>query len=312
MNWFEELFGFKESCDSVRKNIAVYDSGLNKIIYSNVNGKSYNSGNFSLRTLNELDFNLNFFGKNKGNNTFGIVESDVQDLIKDKTNEHATFQVASQFNCLEMISPNVTPEMGITRYEYDPTQGPACAIACGASTLYRNYFTIKDKSRQTKDNQINCLDDVEISYWKMQNGYMITNKKKLMEMKKYHDAESINFHIRNNMKVGIGIGQQVTLDNCDHLVNQIFCSAVPIAYNNKNIPLALWENLAKSILNIAYESVFAFAASNAKSKKLYLTRIGGGVFGNPSEWIDEAIDNAYKKYSGCGLDVKLVKYPSKY
>ncbi len=50
------------------------------------------------------------------------------------------FQVASQFNLLEMISPNVTPDDGIGIYENDPTQGPACAIACGAGTIYRNYL----------------------------------------------------------------------------------------------------------------------------------------------------------------------------
>ncbi|MCK5683507.1 hypothetical protein KAJ27_05280 [bacterium] len=50
------------------------------------------------------------------------------------------FQVASQFNLLEMVSPGVTPEEGVGRYEHDHTQGPACAIACGVGTIYRNYF----------------------------------------------------------------------------------------------------------------------------------------------------------------------------
>ena len=34
----------------------------------------------------------------------------------------------------------MTPEDGVTRYKDDPTQGPACAIAAGAATIYRNYF----------------------------------------------------------------------------------------------------------------------------------------------------------------------------
>jgi hypothetical protein len=55
-------------------------------------------------------------------------------------NAGALFQVASQFNLLEMMSPSVTPEQGVTRYERDPTQGPACAVAAGAATIYRNYF----------------------------------------------------------------------------------------------------------------------------------------------------------------------------
>ena len=41
----------------------------------------------------------------------------------------ALFQVASQFNALEMTGFEVTPEHGVTRYMHDRTQGPACAIA---------------------------------------------------------------------------------------------------------------------------------------------------------------------------------------
>ena len=36
----------------------------------------------------------------------------------------ALFQVASQFNLLEMVSPRVTPEDGVTRYQHDRTPDP--------------------------------------------------------------------------------------------------------------------------------------------------------------------------------------------
>jgi hypothetical protein len=61
-------------------------------------------------------------------------------------NAGALFQVASQFNLLEMVLPRVTPEHGVTRYAHDHTQGPACAIAAGAATIYRNYFVPVDGS----------------------------------------------------------------------------------------------------------------------------------------------------------------------
>jgi hypothetical protein len=32
------------------------------------------------------------------------------------------------------------PEDGVTVYAADPTQGPACALACAAGSVYRNYF----------------------------------------------------------------------------------------------------------------------------------------------------------------------------
>lgn len=79
------------------------------------------------------------------------------------TDTGSVFQVASQFNCLEMVGPGERPEDGITQYFLDKTQGPgssascihafyaasiadfahrktACAMACPAATLFRNYF----------------------------------------------------------------------------------------------------------------------------------------------------------------------------
>jgi hypothetical protein len=44
----------------------------------------------------------------------------------------SVFQAASQFNCLEFPGPECKPEDGVTAYFCDRTQGPACALACGA------------------------------------------------------------------------------------------------------------------------------------------------------------------------------------
>eukprot|EP00466_Bigelowiella_natans_P014729 jgi/Bigna1/127085/aug1.3_g1793 len=49
-------------------------------------------------------------------------------------------KVASQFDCLEFVNPSVTPEDGVASYAHDVTQGPACAIAAGPATAYRNHF----------------------------------------------------------------------------------------------------------------------------------------------------------------------------
>ena len=68
------------------------------------------------------------------------VVANVQALHADVSNAGSLFQVASQFNLLEMVSPSVTPEQGVGIYENDHTQGPSCAIAAGAGTIYRNYF----------------------------------------------------------------------------------------------------------------------------------------------------------------------------
>jgi hypothetical protein len=49
------------------------------------------------------------------------VTGDVRHMHKSPENAGALFQVASQFNMLEMTGPEVTPEHGVTIYQYDGT-----------------------------------------------------------------------------------------------------------------------------------------------------------------------------------------------
>lgn len=79
-----------------------------------------------------------------GQLSVSIVRGNVRDMHNAPENRGAMFQVASQFNLLEMPSPDVTPEHGVSGYQHDNTQGPACAMAAGAATIYRNYFAEVD------------------------------------------------------------------------------------------------------------------------------------------------------------------------
>src|SRR6202790_4074637 len=82
-------------------------------------------------------------------------------MHRSPENTGALFQVASQFNLLEMVSPTVTPEQGVARYQNDHTQGPACAIAAGAATIYRNYFApVGGSYGQAADRQLDGLADL--------------------------------------------------------------------------------------------------------------------------------------------------------
>jgi len=89
------------------------------------------------------------------------VTGDVRQMHQSPENAGALFQVASQFNLLEMTGPEVSPEDGVTRYQHDRTQGPACAIAAGAATIYRNYFAPVDgRDGQTAERQFDGLADL--------------------------------------------------------------------------------------------------------------------------------------------------------
>lgn len=133
--WFTELTGVaEESPDQVRENLDLQGS----TITSRVNGRKMEAGTLRVPTLANLRGQLPDFGSSASQTRLKIQEvvGDVQKLHASEENAGAMFQVASQFNLLEMISPSVTPEDGINIYSNDATQGPACAIAAGAGTIF--------------------------------------------------------------------------------------------------------------------------------------------------------------------------------
>ena len=66
---------------------------------------------------------------------------------------------------------HLAPEDGVTRYQYDRTQGPACAIACGAATIYRNYFAPLDgRPGQIEMRQFDGLRDVGTALGQARSG----------------------------------------------------------------------------------------------------------------------------------------------
>ena len=94
-----------------------------------VNGHKFGIGRFSTPSLKQLRSEVQALAiEVPGSKSLSVdfVVGDVSLLHADPAYRHATFQAASQFNCLEFVSPGVTPEHGITIYEHDKTQGPAC------------------------------------------------------------------------------------------------------------------------------------------------------------------------------------------
>lgn len=126
MDWFEKLTGFREAgYEETRARLAVRDGRL----FSRINGASYGIGALELVSLQALRARAKAAGNLPGRVKMRVVTGDVRRLHRDPENAGALFQVASQFNLLEMVSPDVTPEHGVTRYQSDRTQGPACALA---------------------------------------------------------------------------------------------------------------------------------------------------------------------------------------
>ena len=158
MDWFERLTGFREtSYGDTRAKLKVDGSRLQSL----VNGKSYGIGELELVTLRALRERVKSNRGLPGRPKISVVTGDVRKMHQSPDNAGALFQVASQFNLLEMTSYDVTPEHGVTRYQHDRTQGPACAIAAGAATIYRNYFApVGGNDGQTTERQFDGLADL--------------------------------------------------------------------------------------------------------------------------------------------------------
>jgi len=316
--WFEQLTGFKEKlAEKVRANLQIDGDAF----VSKTNNKRFVFGKLEIPTLKELKRLSPPLEKLDNKIEVNEIVANVQDLHCQIENRNAVFQAASQFNLLEMVSPNISPENGIDRYENDFTQGPACAIACGAGTIYRNYF-VKQGSQigQTKEKQIDCLELIgkelkneELNLWEMKNGYALVNQTGLLAINKKISSldNSQRELLKEKLKVGIQWNTEVTKSITKHKVTQVYCSALPVAYcQTESI---YWEYFAKVILEATYEATLYASLINLDrngSNLVYLTLVGGGAFGNDESWILKSLQKAIRKFKNAPLDVKVVSYGS--
>ena len=323
MNWFEKITGFRETgYDETRKRLAVNGEWLSSL----ENGCRYHIGELELISLRELRERVLRDAPLNGRMRVRNVTGDVGHMHELPEYNGAVFQVASQFNLLEMTSPAVTPEEGVTHYEYDRTQGPACAVAAGAATIYRNYFVpVAGSIGQTSNRQLDGLADLgnelarrlggpTTKLWTMRNGYALCHAEGLRRINQHIQSFDTDENDKLRELLRIGWHRDVEVTRSDDLqrphVSQVFCSALPVAYVS-GVPSHLWQPFAQLVLEAAYEATLWAAVLNArrgKSRTVLLTRLGGGAFGNADDWIDAAMSRALEKASAFDLHVDIVSY----
>ena len=302
--WFERLMGFPEtSPDQVRANIDIEG----QFLISRVNGRRVRCGRLATPSLAELRADGKAVPAKK--TTVTEVVGDIGQLHRDSKNAGTLFQAASQFNLLEMAGPSVTPEKGVGIYQFDRTQGPACAIACGGGTIFRNYFApVGRQIGQSAEHQIDCLADLHVGLggpglWEMRNGYAFPSRRGFERINAGLAAASPSQldYLRGMLRVGVQHDVEVT--DTDQLVTQVYGSALPVGYGSQ--PTHLWEPLARLVLEASYEATLR-VARRCNIDIVYLTLLGGGVFRNDSEWISESILSAVERVDG--LDARIVSY----
>jgi hypothetical protein len=338
-NWFKDLFGFAEDASRVRQLMTVSPAadGSGLELFSSANQRRFPIGSFSTLSVLALRAAFNRSLTECSTNTAEILPvgvftyeniaiDDTRALHKDKPG--AMFQAASQMNALEFPSPRVVPEDGITGYVFDRTQGPACALACAAGTAYRNYFHPmatdgREQQGQTADLQINNLDELENflensanHYWEVRNGYVFSTEERLAALNERLKSIPPD-EMTSLIKIGLHSNVGVTdAESGDVRVSQAYCSALSCAYSG--VDVEHWEPFATLVLNGMYEGTIMAALLNRESsREVYLTFLGGGVFGNKKEWIANAIGRAMaiaQSYSyppvNQAISVKICHYKS--
>lgn len=304
MTWFERTFGFsEESPDQVRSQLTLRGERLT----SEVNGFQIGCGRLRTPSLAELRA-LDRTEADEAPSSLREVVGDVGSLHRDPEHAGALFQVASQFNLLEMVDPKVTPERGVGRYENDPTQGPACAIACGGGTVYRNYFVPHAGGLgQTSERQLDMLEGLEEAlgggHWEMSNGYALATRAGLEEIAQRLGSLCDEERDAIGARLRVGVQHEVEVIGAEQRVTQVYGSALPVGYTTH--PPAAWEPFARLVLEASYEATLRVARL-WQTGPVFLTLLGGGVFRNAPEWIADAILRAVGRVPG--LDVRIVSY----
>ena len=326
MDFFIGTFGFRESRDSVYSNIEVNKTDEGNIVYDKVNGKKWNSGIFQVLNFDQIPKHPKRGGgklhiiRGNGSKAANFYLVDVLSSQGHPSNDGATYLAASNFNALEFVSSGQTAANGISGYPYDRTQGPYCAIACGPSILYRNYFVSVPGSRSIGQfsKEINLLEDTPI---KVVHGYAKISKSDSKDLQKsgfdftnlskYKVASHKNCQVTMTQKDGQFVAVEPENGKQPQIAHHVYAAAFnlngDVCVDNFTI------KITESLIYAQYRNTILCAWDNSiqypgreGSNKLYLTILGGGVFGNPIELICEQIVKCKDLIVDSGLDVYVV------
>jgi hypothetical protein len=358
-NWFSEVFGFKEIPFAPNKSSFNVKTSTNNHILMTVKTEEIDIGVFRymsvedlLKTATSNPSAMSVFGFDPKNLKYYTMTSPAHVVHMTPGYSGSIFQVASQFNALEMPSQTTTPQAGITNYLNDKTQGPVCAMVCPLGTLYRNYFCMPGDGKQPEDksvndnpqtgtavgtgsgnDQINTLTELmnipQFKDLRFQNGYIFVKDKSQLDAINTYLLTPENFWkammaIKYVIQEDTPVVDVTTVHGkiLDQIVSQIYCSAYPVAYSTDPSPMSGsvvpgtkkedYALLSSMILHAVYYSTLAYAVTRITSdetrKKVFLTKVGGGAFGNDVSLIDNAIYNAVSHFIAYPIDVYIVDY----
>jgi hypothetical protein len=315
--WFETLFGFRESVREVYADFTVTEFDDHAELTSKVNGRTFNAGRFTVRNIPSFPTYAPVGGGKlhviRGNGLSG--KDNIVDVLLAQSNklfDGATFLAASNFNCLEFVGMSQTAADGVTQYCGDATQGPYCALAAGAATVYRNYFMKHESGKQGQlEEEVHLLRATPLDPF-VKHGYPRLTARELASIAKHDwdDLDQFYVGVHENCEVTTTRSRRrlFKLAPPERIVHQVYAAAL-----NFGGSVAQCEDsirIGGQILTAEYRATVLAAWELSRkypgrkgSNRLVLTFLGGGVFGNPRDMICKAIIESKDVIVQSGLEV---------
>lgn len=312
--WFQRHFGFTETAEEVYKHIRLETHPDRIDLISDANNRRISAGLFNLRTPSsyaQLPM--------RGGGHFHIIQgrggeelNDINLLQNHPDFDGATFQVASNFNCLEVPSHSRSAADGISGYAIDYTQGPACVTPTPGGVMYRNYFVPVGGCVGQIEKDVNLLEKcpIEVVHGKA----IIRHPENLPEFD-WADEENYQVGVHENMELTLKRAHRMTYVDAEpgRMVHHVLASSFSL--HNYVRPAEKVMEIVGHMLKSEYKTTLLAATdhsirypSRSGSRKCVLTLIGGGVFLNPLPLVCGAIEANEELIVGSGLDVYLQCY----
>jgi hypothetical protein len=260
-------------------------------------GRAYGAGHFEVVSIGELRRRA-VAGAARGRLRLWVMDGAAAATDIGSLQAHASadtlFQIASQFNCLEAPGPWIRP---VHAYFSDPTQGPRASISAFAGTLLRHYAAPGGSAKagarfvQTEDGpQVELLAEVcRAGTATVRNGYLLSEN--IPQAKAFGAAlrtgfEAIRLGVHAELEVALGYDWDGAVQAPPPRIAQVFTSTLAAGPSDRGQADLL--EVCRQLLRAAYLGTL-LAAVSLGQRRVVLTLIGGGAFGNPLPLIWEAI-----------------------
>lgn len=312
----EDLLGVKES--EFRKNPDLVAKAWKapRTLTNLSTGQAFDCGHLSLARIGELREQSLPKRDERAGRLFVLqaksqpAKLDVGYLQSLPENKNALFQVASNFNALELMNKfddRAMTELGY--YIHDRTQGPFASISAAPGLVLRHYYPFYQEQsppsswRQHYDGQqLELLGDTDLA---VRNGYVELSPK---DFESPLDISKLRVAVHRDIQVTFGAvygSEHIVVEDPSQKVDQVFTATADLMCTNLELyrqhPGSV-QKAIQTVLEAAYEGTLRAAALGGR-ERVFLTLIGGGVFANPSAWIVQAIEKMAPFVVESGLQV---------